>query len=104
LTWTDNGTNETGFKLYRSTDNVTWIYLALTGPDVTSYTWWAASPGGTYSFRVVSYNSAGDSAPSNAATVTTPGAPAAPSNLSATAVSASRVDLAWTDNSTNESG
>src|SRR5439155_13786636 len=45
----------------------------------------------------------------NAATVTTPQAstvtpPAAPSNLTATAASPTRVELAWKDNSTNEDG
>src|SRR5439155_936820 len=104
LSWTDNSTNESGFKLYRSTDNVTWLFFAQTGENVTSYTWWAGSPGTTYSFRAVSYNAGGDSVPSNAATVTTPSAPAAPGNLSATAVSGTRVDLAWTDNSADESG
>ncbi len=33
-----------------------------------------------------------------------PPAPAAPSGLAATAVSASRIDLSWTDNATNETG
>jgi PKD repeat protein len=39
-----------------------------------------------------------------AVTVTAPSGPAAPSNLAATAVSSTRVDLTWTDNSTNETG
>jgi hypothetical protein len=51
---------------------------------------------------------AGVSSPSNVASVTTPSAlpttPAAPGNLSATAVDATSVNLVWTDNANNEVG
>jgi hypothetical protein len=52
----------------------------------------------------------GVSSPSNVASVTTPSAnvppspPAAPSNLTATAIDANSVNLAWADNSNNELG
>src|SRR5262249_58160260 len=65
LAWADNASDETKFKLYRSTDNVTWTYFAAVGADVTAYTWWAASAGTTYSFRVRASNPVGDSAYSN---------------------------------------
>src|SRR5206468_3824615 len=74
------------------------------GANATSYSWTAASPGTSYSFRVSAYNSNGDSAPSNVVSVTTPSAPAAPSGMTAVAVSSTRIDLAWTDNSSNEDG
>jgi hypothetical protein len=103
LSWADNsnppGVEETGFKLYRSTDQVNWTWFAVTGQDVTSYSWYSGTAGTTYYFRVTAYNAAGDSAPSNTAVVTTPVVPAAPSGLTATAVSATQVNLAWTDNS-----
>ena len=52
-------------------------------------------------------NLGGDSAYSNTASATTQAAqtvPAAPSNLTATAVSTSQINLSWTDNSNNETG
>jgi hypothetical protein len=62
----------------------------------------------TYFYRVVSFNDAGNSSFSNTANATTsaapPPLPAAPSALTAAAVSNTRINLAWTDNSSNESG
>jgi hypothetical protein len=74
LTWTDNATNETGFKLYRSSDGVNWVLFAQVGPNTTAYTWGGAAPGGTYYFRVRATNASGDSDPSSTASVTTPAA------------------------------
>src|SRR5207249_809775 len=70
LTWTDNSTNETGFKVYKSTDGVNFALLATAGANATSYSWTGAAQGGTYSFRVTAYNAAGESAVSNTATAT----------------------------------
>jgi hypothetical protein len=39
---------------------------------VTTSSWYGARPSTTYYFRVTAYNAAGESAPSNAAKVTTP--------------------------------
>ncbi|MHC4742999.1 MAG: fibronectin type III domain-containing protein [Planctomycetota bacterium] len=44
------------------------------------------------------------SSPASATTDPAPAIPAAPSNLSATAISKTRIDLDWTDNSDNETG
>src|SRR5207244_2122887 len=72
------------------------------GPNVTSYTWWGASPGTTYRLYVSAYNATGESLPSNVVTVTTLAPPAAPGNLVATPVSGDHIDLTWADRSTNE--
>src|SRR5439155_16746203 len=94
------------FRLYRSTDGANWVWFASADANATAFTWTAASPGTTYSFRVTAFNSVGESAPSNTATVTTPIlTPAAPGNLAATAsTNGTQVSLTWTDNSTNEDG
>ncbi|HLL90734.1 MAG TPA: fibronectin type III domain-containing protein, partial [Tepidisphaeraceae bacterium] len=107
LAWSDNATDETGYKLDRSTtadfsSGVTAVALAA---NAVAYTDTGLTPGTTYHYRVRATNAAGDSANSNAASATTPVAlPAAPSGLAATAASSSSVSLTWTDNAANESG
>src|SRR5205807_3310009 len=104
LAWTDNSVSPsaaTSFQLYRSSDGINFDWFATTGQGVTSYTWNSASPSTAYYFYVTASNSNGASAPSNTASVTGMAVPAAPSNLTATARSSARVDLAWIDNSTS---
>src|SRR5439155_484853 len=105
LTWADNSSNETGFKVYKSTDGTNCTLIATAGASATSYSWTGAAPGTAYSFRVIAANAVGDSAPSNTATATPPTAPAAPSGLTATAATnGTQVNLTWADNSSNETG
>src|SRR2546428_10873076 len=50
------------------------------------------------------YGVAGNSGYANTATATPPTVPASPTGLTATAVSGTQNELAWTDNATNEDG
>jgi hypothetical protein len=76
LTWTDNSSNETGFKIQRSSDGgSTWTQIGTVGADVTSYSDTTVRRRTTYEYRVAAYNAAGTSAWSNVATVTTPRTP-----------------------------
>jgi hypothetical protein len=104
LAWTDNATNEGGFKIERSTDAVTFTQIAIVGPNIVSYANTGLTGGVTYTYRVRAYDGPNHSAYTNTAAATTQAGPAAPTNLTATPVSTSRIDLAWTDNSSNEAG
>jgi hypothetical protein len=108
LTWTDASTNETGFKVERAPGGTTtFAEVATLTAGCASYQNTGLSAGTSYSYRVRAYNGAGSSGYSNTATTTTPGAgsvPAAPTGLTATGVSTTQIDLAWTDASNNETG
>jgi hypothetical protein len=107
LAWTDNSTNEIGFKIERSLEGILFLELATVGGNVTTFSDSNLLPGITYYYRVRAYNGTGDSAYSNTASATTfllPPPLAPPSNLTATAVSSSQINLAWTDNSSSETG
>jgi hypothetical protein len=83
-----------------------WNIVANVGADVTDYSFlgeqWYLPAGCVISFRVSAFNDGGRSAYSNEASVTMPAPPLAPSQLTATAVSTTDVELAWIDNSSDE--
>jgi hypothetical protein len=102
LIWTDNSTNETGFKVYRKVGTGSWSLLTTKGADVVSHTNPTAS-GNTsttkYSYYIQACNGNGCSPQTSTAIV-----PYKPANLSATAVSSAEINITWTDNSSNETG
>jgi titin len=109
LAWTDNSTDETGFKIERCTDAgcSSFAQIATVGANVTGYSNTGLAASTSYSYRVRATNAGGDSDYSNTATAITQASalpPAAPSNLTALAVSSSQINLAWTDNANNETG
>lgn len=106
LAWTDNATNDTGIRVYRSLDQASWTQIADLPVNSISYSDTTVVAGTTYYFKVATYNSSGTAAASNVATATTPAMPkpATPASLAASAVSGSQINLTWSDSSTNEDG
>ena len=76
----------------------------MVGANITSTSNLNLTGGTLYYYRVRAFEGPNHSAFSNTATATTQATPAAPSNLTATAVSSSQINLAWTDNAVNEAG
>ena len=109
LSWQVNSSDQTGFEISNG------VTSTDVGADSTSYTWGGLSPGTYMCFKILAYNSAGDSAwdpdvsPWYVCT-TTPGssgptsAPAAPSNLTVTAVDPKDIELSWQVNSSDQTG
>ena len=107
LSWTDNASNESGFRIERSPDGTAFAEIATVGANVTSYANTGLTAATQYWYRVRAYNGTGTSSYAGPTSVTTLAAavsPAAPTNLTATATSSSRINLSWTDNANNESG
>ena len=105
LSWNDNSDNESGFKIQRKKGaSGTFLDIKTTAANVAIYTDRDAvlTDGTTYFYRVCATNSAGDSAYSDEISATT--LLAKPTSASASALSSSRIDLTWLDNSSSESG
>lgn len=72
LTWTDNSKSEEGYKIERKGSDNNYAQIAVTGPDLTTFTDTGLSPSTVYTYRVRAFNStAGDSPYSNEISVTT---------------------------------
>jgi hypothetical protein len=116
LTWTDTATNETTFVVERSVDGVNFAQIGVaaartgtpavagTAGQTRTFVDSAVSQGQTYQYRVRAQNVTGavvsQSAPSNLISVDY--FLAAPSGLTASIASTTRVNLSWVDNSTAE--
>lgn len=105
VTWSDDSNNETGFIVERSLDGVNFFLQATVAANVTSYNDSSVIEGQTYIYRVIAFNSYGQSTHSQTDAVTVPySIPTAPTGLTATAASTTSVELNWNDNSSNETG
>lgn len=71
LSWSDNATNETGYRIESSLDAVTFLPRAVVGANVSSYTDTALSTGTSYIYRVRAINATGASVADTSDVVTT---------------------------------
>jgi hypothetical protein len=66
LSWTDNSNNESGFKVYLSTDGTNFsLYQTIDTPNTTSSSVTGLSPGTEYWFKVTAFNGSGESGASS---------------------------------------
>jgi Fibronectin type III domain len=72
LAWLDPATNETGFKIERSTDGANFTVVATLSANTTAYDDVNLQSSVGYFYRVRSFNDAGNAAASNTAQATTP--------------------------------
>ncbi len=103
LGWTDVAAAATAYAVQQSTNggaNWTTLTSALAA-NATTYNVTGLAEATDYEYRVYAIGAGGGSADSNVLTGTT--LPATPTNLAATANSATSVGLTWTDNSAGES-
>jgi FtsP/CotA-like multicopper oxidase with cupredoxin domain len=119
LSWTDSSLSANGWRVERATDpafatNLTTLFPPWVSPAPATWTYTDPNQysGQLFYYRVVALNTVGSSVPgyptltansnaSNVVAIGVPAAPAAPTNLIATILSASRVQLNWTNNATN---
>lgn len=108
LSWADNSSDETKFKIERSTiPTGSFSLIGSTSTNVTTYSDTALPASTTYYYRVRAYNGSTYSDYSNVASATTQAAgqsaPPTPTGLAATPASSSQINLTWSDVS-NETG
>ncbi|MDB5357479.1 MAG: hypothetical protein JWN24_3932 [Phycisphaerales bacterium] len=104
LSW-PNSANESGFLLKRSSDGITFPTVFTIPAGVTTYHDTGLPFGTTFTYEVIATNSIGSSLPTLPAVATTwPAIPSDPASLTAVAISASQVNLMWTDIVGDESG
>ena len=98
LTWLDRSSNETGFEIRHISGSpfAPVVRIITVGANVTSFSDTGLPEDTGFQYVIRAFNAAGFSTPANAAAATTLDTPpTAPSNLTATALSFQRIDLAW---------
>lgn len=105
LNWVDHSLNDSGFRIERKTgacsENVPWIWVVDTDPNMTGHVDDNLNTGSTYCYRAASFNAGGELSPWAQVEVTT-SAPPAPSELTCEVRSTTEIALNWHDNTAGE--
>lgn len=107
LRWTDRASNETAFEIERFAFGFPggFTRIALVGANSTTFLDGGFAPDDSALYRIRAVNAGGASPYSNeAAGRTLAEPPTAPTELAATATSATEIELRWQDTSANEEG
>ncbi|HUP01371.1 MAG TPA: alpha/beta fold hydrolase [Gemmatimonadota bacterium] len=77
LSWTDNASDEDGYRIERREGQTgSFVEIATVGPDITTYSDDGLTQQTEYCYRVIAFNTDGNSAYSNESCATTPSVPA----------------------------
>ena len=106
LRWTKSTGDVDAYRIERMREGGSFILVTYVGSDATRFTDVGLEGNTKYTYRVYAYNEAGYSvfAEDFATTPFRETIPERPTNLTARAISSTRVDLEWRDNSDNERG
>jgi hypothetical protein len=80
VSWIDTVDGESGFKIERSTNGVSFSQIGLAAADATTYADLTAAAATTYWYRVRAYDGSGDGLAGGIATVTTPASGSRPAD------------------------
>jgi uncharacterized protein len=103
LSWSDIYNNEDGFRVER----YDWMFgnyvqIAIVASNVTTFLDSGLMPGNIYNYRVVAFNSGGDSYAASVSAQATP--VSSPGPLVVTSLTANTIGLAWSDMYSDEDG
>ncbi len=105
LSWTDNSTDETGFEVFRRIGNSgSYKLINSVASNVTSFVDSGVKANTQYGYEIVAVNGGGVSSPSGQASVKTIPLPKAPTKITATPVSLTSIQLAWTNGAISQTG
>jgi GDSL-like lipase/acylhydrolase family protein/fibronectin type III domain protein len=108
LAWQDHASDEAGYEVWRSTTGASGSYTKRTNrpADSEAYSDTGLSSGTEYCYKVLAAGAGGapDSPFTDPSCATTLAPPATPTNLVAATQTATRINLAWQDNATDEGG
>ena len=103
LAWTDNSGIEDGFLIEQAEGSGDFAAVSFAPADAESFTLAGPfDPATTYHFRVSALSGSTVSDPTSTINLTTPAVPDYPTDLTASADSASQITLAWTDHAADD--